>query len=84
MTGQWWSWLLSAMGVAGIWLAGSRKRSGWAIGLVSEVVWIAYAVLTRQYGFILGALAYGFVQVRNWLAWSDDGVVVVRRGEVAK
>ena len=70
MTPWWWSWLLTVVGITGLWLAGSKKRLGWAIGIGAQGLWIAYALATGQHGFLLSALAYGFVYTRNWRAWS--------------
>jgi hypothetical protein len=66
---QWWSWTLAAIGVTGLFLAGSNRKAGWAIGLGVQALWIAYAFATRQWGFIASAVAYGAVNVRNWLRW---------------
>ena len=63
---QWWSWTLAAIGVAGLFLAGSNRKAGWAIGFGVQALWIAYAVATRQWGFIASAIAYGAVYTRNW------------------
>lgn len=68
----WWSWLLTAVGICGLWAAGSRKSWGWLIGLGAQVLWIAYALHSRQFGFLVSALAYGFVYGRNFLAWHRE------------
>jgi nicotinamide riboside transporter PnuC len=60
------------IGIVGIWLAGRRNLWGWAIGLAAQVLWIVFALVTAQYGFIFSALAYGFVYARNWLRWRRD------------
>lgn len=65
----WWSWLLTAVGVFGLYRAGSYKRGGWAIGVFAQLLWIAYAISTHQYGFLISAVAYGTVYVRNFRAW---------------
>lgn len=62
---MWWSWALAAVGLLGMWLAGTGKRIGWTIGALGQLVWIAYAIATGQYGFVLTALAYAFVYLRN-------------------
>lgn len=66
---NWWSWLLAAVGVTGLFLAGSSNKLGWALGFGAQLLWIVYAVATEQWGFIASALAYGFVYARNWLRW---------------
>jgi uncharacterized membrane protein (UPF0136 family) len=68
----WWSWLLTAVGIVGLYAAGSRKRWGWGVGLGAQVLWIAYALTTAQWGFLISAAAYGSVYVRNFRKWSES------------
>lgn len=67
-----WSWLLTAVGVFGLWLAGRKDRRGWVVGVFAQVLWIAYALSTRQWGFLVSAGAYGWVYLRNARAWRQD------------
>lgn len=69
MTNLIWSIALAAVGIAGIWLAGSKRWEGWALGVLAQVAWIVFALVTGQLGFILSALAYGFVYGRNLWRW---------------
>lgn len=64
-----WSYLLAAVGVTGLYLAGRKVWWAWLIGLAAQVLWIAYALATVQYGFIVSALAYGWVYARNARLW---------------
>lgn len=64
-----WSWLLTAVGVTGLWLAGSKNKVWWMIGLGAQFLWLAYALATEQYGFFFSAFAYGSVYARNLRAW---------------
>jgi hypothetical protein len=65
----WWSWLLASIGLVGLWLAGSRRTAGWWIGLAVQLLWIAYALVSKQYGFIASAVAYAVVNARNLRRW---------------
>lgn len=69
VTPQLWSWILAAVGITGIWLAGRNNKAGWAIGFAAQFLWAAYAVVSQQWGFIATAVAYGAVYGRNWLRW---------------
>lgn len=69
MVPQWWSWLLTAIGILGLWAAGSKKAWGWLVGISAQGLWVAYALATEQYGFLVSALAYCTVYVRNYLNW---------------
>ncbi|MCS4278036.1 hypothetical protein M2390_003259 [Mycetocola sp. BIGb0189] len=66
---EFWSYLLTAVGILGLWLAGGKNRAGWAVGLAAQVLWVAFALTTHQYGFLLSAVAYGTVYIRNFRAW---------------
>lgn len=67
-----WSVALAAVGILGIYLAGSRNLWGWAVSFGAQAAWIVFALVTAQYGFILSALAYGFVYGRNYLRWKRE------------
>ena len=69
MDPQWWSWILTAVGVTGIYVSGKRNYWGWGIGLGAQVLWLTYALTTGQYGFLVSAVAYGWVYAKNFRAW---------------
>lgn len=72
-----WSYLLAAVGILGIWMAGRKSWVGWAIGCGAQLLWVAYALVTAQYGFIISALAYAAVYANNWRKWTVAGVETV-------
>lgn len=67
-----WSYALAAIGLLGLFVAGRRNRLGWAIGFIAQPLWIAYAIVTAQHGFLLTAVAYGYVYAVNWLRWGRE------------
>jgi nicotinamide riboside transporter PnuC len=67
-----WSWVLAVIGVTGIFFVGRKTIWGWHILLLNETLWITYAVITKQYGFIFSALAYGVVYVKSYLLWRRE------------
>lgn len=67
-----WSIALSIIGITGIFIAGRKNMWGWFIGLSAQLLWIIFAIVTAQYGFILSALAYGWVYGNNWLKWRRE------------
>jgi len=65
-----WSWILAVIGVTGIFFVGKKVVWAWLVLLVNEFIWIAYAITTKQYGFIVMATAYAIVYVRSYLSWN--------------
>jgi nicotinamide riboside transporter PnuC len=71
---MYWSYVLAAIGVTGIFFVGRKTIWGWHILLVNEALWITYAIITKQYGFILSAIAYAAVYIRSYIHWSKEPV----------
>ena len=67
-----WSWVLAVIGVAGIFFVGRKTIWGWLILLFNEFLWIAYALVTDQYGFIFSALAYAVVYIKSYMKWKRE------------
>lgn len=72
-----WSWLLTGVGVTGLYFAGRRQAVGWMIGLGAQVLWLAYAITTRQWGFLASCACYGTVHARNFVQWRRPGTAVI-------
>lgn len=65
MISQVWSWVLLGGGLLVQWLAGSGRSSAWVVGLVFQVLWLAYGLATDQSGFVVSAVLYAVVHARN-------------------
>lgn len=65
----WWSVLLTTVGITGLWIVSNHRWQGWLISLASEILWIAYAVVTQQWGFIAAAVVYSCVHARALYRW---------------
>jgi nicotinamide riboside transporter PnuC len=76
---QLWSWLLAVIGVAGIYFVGRKTIWGWFVLLFNECLWMTYAIVTKQYGFIFSALAYAIVYIRSYMHWKEDERKVNRK-----
>ena len=62
---QTWSWLLSIIGVVGLFVTSTGRVWGWWVNIGAQMLWIVYATVTRQYGFLFAAVAYGIVFTLN-------------------
>lgn len=67
-----WSYILAAIGVTGIFFVGKKTLWGWLVLCVNEVIWIMYALATKQYGFIIMALAYVSVYIKSYRGWKSE------------
>jgi nicotinamide riboside transporter PnuC len=67
-----WDWVLGIVGVTGIFLVGRKTIWGWLVLLLNECLWIAYAVITDQYGFMVMAIAYGIIYIKSYFGWRRE------------
>lgn len=68
----WWSIALTTLGVIGLYLTMRKQLAGPIIGAGVQVLWIAYAIATEQWGFIASALIYGAVNVYGIQRWNTE------------
>ncbi len=62
-----WGLALTVAGIAGVWLVGGRfQKIGWALLFGGQGLWIAYVVLTEQWGFVPGVIGYAMIYARNF------------------
>ena len=72
MSGQIWSWVLAIFGVTGMWYVGKKHAHAFFFLSVNELLWILFAIQTKQYGFIFKAFCYATVYFRNGLKWLQE------------
>lgn len=65
----WWSISLAVIAVGLSWLVGNRWTPVWLLALGSQLLWITYAVITRQWGFVGSSVVFGVMNVRNYRKW---------------
>lgn len=68
-----WSWVLTSVGATAIFTGARKPLIGWGIGLcLSQPLWLAYALATRQWGFLVSVAVYGYVFASNFRkAWRE-------------
>lgn len=72
MSEQIWPWLLSIVGVIGFELAGRKIWWAWYVNIGCQGLWFAYAIVTQQYGFLVGAFFYLYVFCKNAYKWTKE------------
>lgn len=67
-----WSWILAVLGITGIFLVGRKTIWGWLVLCANEILWVTYAIITKQYGFIAMAIAYVLVYLKSYIHWKRE------------
>lgn len=64
-----WPWLLDAIGLTSLYLLTRKSRLGFLVGALAMLVWLAYTIDTRQWGFVPGVFVYTAVHVKGYREW---------------
>lgn len=72
MPEQMWSWVLSAVGLAGFFLAGRKVWWCWYVNIANQIIWLAYSLITHQYGFLVATAAYTVIFIQNAVKWTRE------------
>lgn len=61
---------LSALTIYSMLLAGNKRRGAWLLGLLNQLLWLIWIVLSESWGLLPMNLALWVVYARNYLKWS--------------
>jgi hypothetical protein len=67
--GELFPYLLSAVTIVAMWLAGSNWRHTWLLSTGNQFLWLAWILSTRTWGFLPMNIAMFVVSIRNHLRW---------------
>lgn len=73
---QIWSWILSAVGLSGFFLAGKKVWWAWYVNIANQVLWTFYSFYTQQWGFLAGTAFYLWVFSRNAYLWTKEYLMI--------
>lgn len=62
-------WLLSAITIWTMFLAGDKKRHTWLVGLCNQALWLVWIMAAEAWGLIPMNVALWVVYARNHLKW---------------
>jgi hypothetical protein len=53
-------------------MVGRKWTAGWLVSLSCQALWLLYAIMTRQYGFIFSALVFSWIYIVNYRKWKNE------------
>ena len=86
MSGEVFSWVVTIVGLIGFELAGRKVWWAWYVGIAGQATWLAYSLITEQWGFLVGVVLYTFVYSGNAWRWTRErfAVAEVRSTDTAE
>jgi hypothetical protein len=65
-------YVLMAVGIVGFELAGRRVWWAWYVNIANQGLWLAFALITGYWGFVVGTIFYTYQFSLNAYRWSKD------------
>jgi hypothetical protein len=81
MNNEYWSYILVIVGLFGFIVVGRKNWWGWYVNLAGQALWFTYAVVTQQWGFIIGSVAYTVIFSLNAYKWTRERFAPLWVGE---
>lgn len=72
MSNDTWSYLVTAVGLVGFFLAGNKVWWAWYVNIGCQVLWFYFGLTSGQHGFLIGAFFYTGVFTKNAIAWTRE------------
>lgn len=68
-------WSITLLGFTSTYLLSKRNRMGWVANIISQIIWLYVAAVTKQYAFLPASFVYGYLCWRGWRTWSQDKAI---------
>ena len=65
-------WVVTIIGVIAFYLAGQKVWWAWYVNIANQVLWAIFAVVTEQWGFLIGTPLYMSVFMKNAYDWTKE------------
>lgn len=62
-------WSASMSELLAMWIVGNRKRKGFLLGFVSDLLWIVLGVSLGLWGLVTVAVVAAVINIRNYRKW---------------
>ena len=76
MNDQLLSWVVTLIGLIGFWLSGKKLWWAWYINIANQLLWVAFAIFSGYYIFLVAAGFYLVVFSRNAYLWTKEHFTV--------
>jgi hypothetical protein len=65
-------YFLSIITGLSIWAMGNKTILGPIIGLITQVFWVIYVIMTSQWGLLPGVILLSAINLRNLIKWLKE------------
>lgn len=65
-------YLMSAITIYTMFLAGNKTKKAWVVGLVNQIFWFTWIITSQSWGLLPMTFAMCFVYTRNYLKWKKE------------
>lgn len=67
---QYLPWLLSAITIYTMFLAGSKHAKTWIVGLINQLLWLVWIAASSSWGLLPMNIALWVMYARNHFKWN--------------
>ena len=68
-------WIVSAITLTTMWMAGNKSPKAWLLGLFNQILWAAIISHSELWGLLPTTLGMCFIYIRNFYKWHKDATI---------
>ena len=65
-------WVLSVLGIYAAWQIGNKKPWVFKLKVFNQIIWIVWACISENWGFLPMAVVFTFIYLRNHYRWNES------------
>jgi len=65
-------WIALVLNAVAIYLLGKKQRTGWSLGVVANLTWIAFGVLAHSVATMVACSLFVVLNLKGWWSWRNE------------
>lgn len=65
-------WIALILNAVAIFMLGKKQRSGWSLGIVANIAWIAFGLLAHSVATVTACSIFVALNVKGWWNWRAE------------
>ncbi len=65
-------WIALVLTATAIYLLGKKRKAGFSLGVVGNIVWIVFGILVRSLATVVACVILMILNVKGWWNWTTE------------
>ena len=72
-------WIALVLNAFAIYLLGKKQRTGWSLGVIANLAWIAFGLLAHSVATMVACSIFVALNIKGWWDWRKEQAPNIER-----